>query len=210
MTAFDRAPYPGLRAFKREETDLFFGRDGCIDSMIERLAATRFLAVLGSSGTGKSSLVRTGLLPGLEMGLLPGPGSRWWVVDFRPAGEPLRNLARRLIENRRAREGGEPAGEVSELDVNLLRARLARSSRSLIEWCREGHLPGGTNLLLLVDQFEELFRYEDYRGREEAEAFVTLLLESRQPTESAAPPSAELPIFVALIHAVRISSALVR
>ena len=72
MIAPDKAPYPGLRPFERDESHLFFGRDDCVDAMIERLARTRFLAVLGSSGTGKSSLVKTGLLAGLEMGLLQG------------------------------------------------------------------------------------------------------------------------------------------
>ena len=68
-TAGERLPYPGLRSFTREETDLFFGREGCVDDMVDRLAATRFLAVLGASGSGKSSLVKTGLLDALELGL---------------------------------------------------------------------------------------------------------------------------------------------
>ena len=70
-----RLPYPGLRSFTREETDLFFGREGCVDAMVDRLAATRFLAVLGASGSGKSSLVRTGLLDALEI----------WASCRRPA-----------------------------------------------------------------------------------------------------------------------------
>ena len=61
-------PYPGLRSFRREESDLFFGREGCINTMVDRLAASRFLAVLGSSGTGKSSVVKTGLLDALDLG----------------------------------------------------------------------------------------------------------------------------------------------
>src|SRR5438874_1345204 len=92
-----RAPYPGLRAFRRDETHLFFGRDGCVEAVIERLRATRFLAVLGSSGTGKSSLVHTGLISALEMGLLGRAKTHWRIVDFRPRGAPLRNLARRLL-----------------------------------------------------------------------------------------------------------------
>src|SRR5215471_16533930 len=155
-----RAPYPGLRSFKRDETDLFFGRDGCVDAMLERLASTRFLAVLGSSGTGKSSLVEAGLLPGLEMGLLPGAGSRWRVVDFQPSGAPLRSLARRLLEIEKSEKTGRQV-EVDEIEVNLLRARLKREPWSIAEWCSEGHLPGHTKMLLLVDQFEELFRYEN-------------------------------------------------
>jgi hypothetical protein len=169
----DRAPYPGLRSFKREETDLFFGRDDCTDAMVERLAETHFLAVLGSSGTGKSSLVRTGLLSGLDMGLMEGVGSNWRVVEFRPRGAPLRNLARQLLKVERS-DGSDP----DEEEIASLRARLKRGPRSLIERCRDGHLPDGASLLLLVDQFEELFRYENYAGREEAEAFVALLLES--------------------------------
>jgi hypothetical protein len=63
-----RLPYPGLRPFLREASDLFFGREDCVDDMVDRLAATRFLAVLGTSGSGKSSLVVTGLLDALEIG----------------------------------------------------------------------------------------------------------------------------------------------
>jgi hypothetical protein len=94
----DKPPYPGLRPFQRNETHLFFGRDDCVDQMIARLAEHRFLAVLGSSGTGKSSLVKTGLLSGLEMGLLPGAGSRWLIAEFKPGGNPLGNLANALLK----------------------------------------------------------------------------------------------------------------
>ncbi len=175
-----RAPYPGLRAFRREETDLFFGREDCTNAMVDRLAATRFLAVLGSSGTGKSSLVKTGLLDALELGLMAKAGSRWKIVDFRPGGSPLKNLARRLLETEHDAE--DPY--IEPKDVDLLRAFLARGPRAVIEWCRSGHLPAGGNLLLLVDQFEELFRYQDYEGREEAEAFVALLIESAREADA--------------------------
>ena len=67
-----RTPYPGLRAFESSESDLFFGREGCVDEMLSQLARTRFLAVLGTSGSGKSSLVRTGLMDALELGFLGG------------------------------------------------------------------------------------------------------------------------------------------
>lgn len=182
-----RLPYPGLRSFRRNESDLFFGREDCINAMVDRLAATRFLAVLGSSGTGKSSLVRTGLLDALELGVMSGAGSAWRVIDFRPGGAPLLNLARGLIG---AGTGSEAAGNVRADEAGLLRAFLLRGPRSIAEWCGDGHLPPNTNLLLLVDQFEELFRYQDYAGREEAEAFTALLLESAGQRQ--------FPIYVAL------------
>ncbi len=184
--ATSRLPYPGLRSFRREESDLFFGREDCINTMVDRLAATRFLGVLGSSGTGKSSVVKTGLLDALDLGLMAPAGSTWRVIDMRPGGAPLTNLAQKLLESAHP-EGANPVGEA---DVALLRAFLLRGPRSIVEWCADGHLPEHTNLLLLVDQFEELFRYQDYAGREEAEAFAALLIESARQTR--------FPIYVAL------------
>ncbi len=179
-------PYPGLRSFRREESDLFFGREDCINTMVDRLAASRFLAVLGSSGTGKSSVVKTGLLDALDLGVMAQAGSAWRVVDFRPGSTPLANLARRLLETKKPGSGRI----VPDAEVDLLRAFLVRGPRSVVEWCGDGHLGEHTNLLLLVDQFEELFRYQDYAGREEAEAFAALLLESAR--------SRQFPIYVAL------------
>jgi len=179
-----RAPYPGLRSFRRDETPIFFGREDCIHSLVDRLAATRFLAVLGSSGTGKSSIVKTGLLEALEIGLLEKAGARWRIIDFRPGGTPLTNLARELLKV--TAKGKEP----TEIETKMLRGFLARGPRAIIEWCQDGNLPPKTNLLLLVDQFEELFRYQGYAGKEESEAFVALLLESAN--------SPEFPIYVTL------------
>jgi hypothetical protein len=182
LTTVSRLPYPGLRSFRREESDLFFGREDCINTMVDRLATTRFLAVLGASGTGKSSVVKTGLLDALDLGLMSAAGSSWRVVDFRPGGAPLRSLARRLLETEAG--GPETSGNVSETDVALLRAFLVRGPRAVAEWCREGHLPEQANLLLLVDQFEELFRYQDYAGREEAEAVAAMLIECARQRRS--------------------------
>lgn len=170
MTHGMTPPYPGLRAFTREESHLFFGREGCVDSMIARLDATRFLAVLGTSGSGKSSLVRTGLLDALELGFYSAAGARWAIADMHPGGQPTRELALALLKGR--------GQEHAPVDVEVLRALLARGPLSLVEWCRAGGIAPNVNLLVLVDQFEELFRYGDYSAREEAEAFVALLLES--------------------------------
>ena len=164
-----RPPYPGLRPFRRNESHLFFGRDDCTNGMVSRLAATHFLAVLGSSGSGKSSLVNTGLLDSLELGFMAQAGSRWRIASFRPGGAPLRNLARALL----ATENGtsKQAGPSLDIDVNRLRSKLKNEPSSVSAWCDEGHLPKGTSLLVLVDQFEELFRYQNYAERDEAEAF---------------------------------------
>ena len=93
-------PYPGLRSFRRDETHIFFGREGTIAEMVDRLAPHRFLAVTGLSGSGKSSLVRTGFLNALERGLLVEAGSDWRVADFRPGEGHSRAWWRRWLRRR--------------------------------------------------------------------------------------------------------------
>ena len=78
------SPYPGIRPFRRDEAHLFFGRDRQIDAMLLRLHRSQFLAVVGTSGSGKSSLVRAGMIPELEAGRLGTTGSDWQVADLRP------------------------------------------------------------------------------------------------------------------------------
>ena len=89
-------PFPGLRPFESNETHLFFGRDGQSEELLRRLKRTRFLAVVGTSGSGKSSLVRAGLLPALQGGLMASAGSDWRIAILRPGGDPIGNLARAL------------------------------------------------------------------------------------------------------------------
>lgn len=172
-------PYPGLRAFTRDESLLFFGRESCVDSMIERLASARFLAVLGASGSGKSSLVRTGLFDALELGFFARAGTRWRIVETHPGGAPMQNLASALAL---ASKDGDKPSDIEEL--------LRQGRRSVIEWASGTRLAPGENLLILVDQFEELFRYSDFAAREEAEDFVALLIESAR--------AADLPIHIVI------------
>ena len=91
-------PFPGLRPFEEEENHLFFGREGQSDELLSRLQRTRFLAVVGTSGSGKSSLVRAGLLPALYGGMMAGAGSGWRIAVMRPGHSPLGNLAGALAE----------------------------------------------------------------------------------------------------------------
>src|SRR5262252_8851634 len=84
-----RKPFPGLRPFQPGEEHLFFGRESQIHAMVDKLSAARFLAVVGTSGCGKSSLVNCGLRPALHRGLMPAAGTSWRMVQFRPGSRPL-------------------------------------------------------------------------------------------------------------------------
>lgn len=83
-------PYPGLRPF--EQKDALFGRDGQVDELIRILKAERFAAVTGVSGSGKSSLVRAGVVPALIRGLLPIDQKEWKFAVMRPGADPLCSL----------------------------------------------------------------------------------------------------------------------
>ena len=86
-------PFPGLRPFREDEEHLFFGRENQIDAMVNKLAATRFLAVVGTSGSGKSSLVNCGLRPALRQGLMAPAGTAWRMAQFRPGNDPIGAMA---------------------------------------------------------------------------------------------------------------------
>src|SRR5881398_740826 len=85
-------PFPGLRPFETEEYRLFFGREGQSDALIARLGRHRFLAVVGVSGSGKSSLVRAGLLPALHLGAMGEEFADWRVATLRPGTDPIGEL----------------------------------------------------------------------------------------------------------------------
>jgi len=95
-----RNPFPGLRPFEYHEYELFFGREEQYEEMIAKLSETRFLAVVGTSGSGKSSLVKAGLLPALYGGLMMSAGPSWRIAVFRPKDDPIRELALALNHNR--------------------------------------------------------------------------------------------------------------
>jgi PQQ-dependent catabolism-associated CXXCW motif protein len=164
------APYPGLRSFRRDETHIFFGREGSISEMVDRLAAHHFLAVTGISGSGKSSLVRTGLLDALDRGLLVEAGSNWRVADFRPGSQPLTRLTEALAS--------ALDKTFSDQELGLIEAKLASGPMGLVAWLDEINFPADTNILLFVDQFEEIFRYRHGQSGDDINAFVALFLAS--------------------------------
>ena len=183
-TGLSAAPYPGLRPFRRDEADIFFGREEQVDELLNRLGDCRFLAVVGPSGCGKSSLVRAGMLAALEGGLLSTAGPRWFLAEMRPGNQPFANLARALLDSPLLSKSWTEHSDAS----SFLTATLRRGPLGLVELVRETGLPERTNLLVLVDQFEEIFRFREHDDPSEATAFVNLLLDSAH--------QADVPIYV--------------
>ncbi|MEW6581126.1 MAG: protein kinase [Chloroflexota bacterium] len=149
-------PYKGLRAFQTADARDFFGREKLVRRLVQHLGGrnkpSRFLAVVGPSGCGKSSAVKAGLVPALWRGDLPG-SERWFVVEMIPGAHPLDELEIALT-----RVAANQAGN--------LREHLARDARGLVR-VAELILPDdGSELVVLVDQFEEVFTVvKDDAGR---------------------------------------------
>jgi DNA-binding SARP family transcriptional activator/WD40 repeat protein len=135
-------PYQGLRAFGETEAEHFYGRDAVVKELLGKLAERRLVAVVGPSGIGKSSVVRAGLVPAIREGRLPGSES-WVVTDLYPGSYPYEELAAALLRVAVTR----PDELVDELERDEL--GIARVVKRI--------LPPDTELLLVVDQFEELF-----------------------------------------------------
>lgn len=182
-------PFPGLRPFTIEESHLFFGREGQSEEVIRHLAANRFVALIGASGSGKSSLMYCGVVPVLHGGFITGSGLNWRIFQMRPGNDPLGNMAEALIE-----ENIEMTGEEREMESSILNALIRRSSNGLVDAVKQVLKPGDENILFIIDQFEELFRYKKSRkgeeGLNESEAFVKLIVNTVRQTE--------LPVYVVL------------
>lgn len=164
-------PYRGLEAFDEAHAEYFFGREADIQRLLEQLREGRFLAVLGSSGVGKSSLVRAGLLPALRVGRLPG-SETWPRIIITPGARPLVELAACL-----ARFGDSARGSMQRTLEGL------ESDSRTLDLAAALALSGGpadAKLVLVVDQFEECFTL-CHDAHERGRFVAQLLHASRAP-----------------------------
>lgn len=185
------APYVGLRTFQERDAPLFYGRDRLVDELLAKAAAWPFLAVVGPSGSGKSSVVRAGLIPRVRSGGLPDAG-RWTVAMFRPGPRPLDALAVALARAQGAAAGGADGGAPPLQQVAALRQALETNPRALLlaaDLLAGDDGQGG--LLLVIDQFEELWTLApaDEAGRQrfvaqERDPLVSQLLTAAEAASS--------------------------
>ncbi len=145
-------PYKGLRPFQEADALDFFGREALIDQLVNHIDGSRFLAVVGPSGSGKSSVVKAGLLPALRQGALPG-SEKWYVAEMVPGTHPLEELELALWPI-----AVDPPSSLVE--------PMQRDSRGMLRTIRR-ILPDeeDAQLLLIIDQFEELFTLVDDTAR---------------------------------------------
>jgi WD40 repeat protein len=177
-------PYRGLEAFRPEDKRFFFGRESLAGWLVSALRrdvgprsqGVRLLGVIGPSGSGKSSVVLAGLVPKLKAGAIEG-SQHWTVAILRPGDEPLTNLAAGLIASLQGPGMSPDIKSIYTLLEGLREDKGAQAldvfARSALHWSSED-----VRLLVVVDQFEELFTYrpEESAARQRFESDRILYL----------------------------------
>jgi Novel STAND NTPase 1/TIR domain len=182
-------PYRGLGVFREEDAGFYFGREPDVDRLAEAIDRYPLVAIVGASGSGKSSLARAGLIPRLRR---PTGGRVWQVAAMVPGSDPFLALARALLPLREPERyltwsKGTIDDECDRLRDHLLRDGAAHLYHVIGQILQEE--PGTTHLLLLVDQWEELYTYRPTQSvAAEADAkgvrgFIGMLLEATRRGE---------------------------
>jgi len=156
-----RCPYMGLDAFDEEDAELFFGREKLVEDLVSRVKGSQTVFVTGPSGSGKSSLVRAGLIPTLKQGAIKASNSdRWLYATLKPGRDPFEALANAFSRLKSPELG------------NYLREHADRVT--VLHECAESVLTERKDqrLVLFIDQFEEVFTQ---LSRDKTEMFVNLL-----------------------------------
>jgi WD40 repeat protein/energy-coupling factor transporter ATP-binding protein EcfA2 len=164
----DVAPYVGLAAYGPQDAEWFRGRDRLVTTLVDRVERQRFVAVVGASGSGKSSLLRAGLLPAVA-----ADGQRWSTLLITPGAHPLQECAVRL-----GAQLGLPAGRLAD-EFAADPPNLGLAVRQLMATRAEG-----SELLLIVDQFEEVFTL--CHNPEERDRFIAALLDAARHPDTRA------------------------
>ncbi len=154
-----RCPYKGLDVFEEEDADLFFGRERLVDDLVNRVKESRTVFITGPSGSGKSSLVRAGLIHALKQGAIPN-SDHWLYATMKPGRNPFEAMAGAFSRLKSPELGDYFLQNASRLEVLHKCAESTLSERS------------DQRLVLFIDQFEEVFTQIH---KDKAQAFVELL-----------------------------------
>lgn len=142
-------PFPGLRPFASSESDWFFGRDAEIEEIYGKLLNNRFVTLIGSAGCGKSSLINCGVLPLIRHHHYD-QSSEWKIIIFRPGNDPIGNMAVAIAE--------ELPDTGNQTDWRTIQSELYDTPDGIGAVLRKFFNNPAEKLLLVIDQFEDLFR----------------------------------------------------
>lgn len=167
-------PYPGLRPFRNDESHLFFGRENQVQEVLDKLIENRFIAIVGTSGIGKSSFMYCGVMPNLTIDYQTHWASQWESIVCRPGEDPIKNLSKAIAPL-----------NTEETSEDFIYASLCENSKGLINTISPLYAKNQKNYLVFIDQFEELFRFQNNSNEltEESSFFIKLLVEAIEQSD---------------------------
>ncbi len=164
-------PYPGIRSFRVEESHLFFGREKQINELLEILNRSNFIAITGASGSGKSSLIKAGLIPALSK-----QSDKWSSVIFRPGNSLFYNMSVAFLDIFTALKVSDKRFRNQKELEHILRQGVEELAKLFNE------ISFDKKILLYIDQFEEIFRFRQNEyiaeSKEESDKFVEFLIQA--------------------------------
>ena len=191
--SFGFCPYRGLSPFDEAHADYFFGREELTEQLLQKVGSGDFCALVGASSSGKTSLLRAGLMHHLRKGDHIAGSENWTIKSINPTQHPIKGLAAAFASA--DADGVERAGQMHKAEILLQEggSGLAQLVRAALMKPGETSIPSASKLWLVIDQFEELFTpTSDENAIAERQLFIRCL------TEAAKEPGTPLGIVIGL------------
>lgn len=166
-------PFPGLKPYEIADSPFYYSYGYRTDDILSRLRENRFITLVGDAGSGKASLVNCAIIPTLLDRFAGKGGDKWSYVVFRPGTNPLKNLAIALANSRIFLKGGKIEPNFADQLYEVLRANV----EGLLNVFDKYKLEEEHNLLIFINDFEDIFAYEElYESEEDKLLFINLIL----------------------------------
>ncbi|MDJ0707549.1 MAG: caspase family protein [Leptolyngbyaceae cyanobacterium MO_188.B28] len=182
--SFAFCPYQGLSPFDEKHANYFFGREDLTKQMVERISNRQFTVIVGASGSGKTSLLRAGIIHQLRQGKMIAGSDRWQIKYLTPTEHPLKSLAASFIDPKA--RGLQRAEQLRQAE-NFLQdggrgmAQLVRASLGQIQPTATNDSEPKPRLVLVIDHLEALFTHRhDAKGDTERRQFIDCIIEALQ------------------------------
>lgn len=152
-------PFVGLKPYSKDTSKSFFGREEDVENLLQILQKNKLLTLNGVSGSGKTSLINSGLIPRLQNGFIGQAGNEWSITSFRPGINVLINLSHALSQNNVLKINSKS----NTTDQKYYSDIISNSgSLGVVDIYKRSEIYNKKNLLIIIDQLEDLFKYEKY------------------------------------------------